>query len=327
MEYGLLSELPKGTSERTISSKTYQEMSKKDKLQMLNYSTWLQPENIVAGDVIAVRTSKKRWHTRSHTKRRSDSLYKRFDSDDSSDTYKSRKGRDQSGVISQDRIHRFITKLGIKESDFKKATKKIFKGQLGRVGKDGITVLYKDGKHSYALKIFKRTKSAAKVRDEINFQKKAAKQSLSPPIYQSYEGTRKNNVRTSKRNPFILMKLLHRTLPEMIKKQDGRLTTKQQEQMIKIFEKLDRLQILHNDSNPSNFMFSKHGTLYIIDFGLSRKFNQKERAIRNNQPKPNITVSLMGLYERIRKYRPKQLRDYLKKHNKKGFCKIFHRDC
>ena len=66
---------------------------------------------------------------------------------------------------------------------------------------------------------------------------------------------------------FIVMEKMDKHLIEVMKKQNGNLTKKQQLDIIKIYKKLDEANVFHGDLNILNYMY-KNRKLYIIDFGM-----------------------------------------------------------
>ena len=136
------------------------------------------------------------------------------------------------------------------------------KQTIGKPGKEGTGyIVYKKGDQSieYVMKEFKEKKSFSKVREEVKFQIIASLYGLSPVIYEYGKKPR----------PYIIMdKMNGGTIIDVIKKQKGKLTLKQQQELIDILKKLDEIGIIHGDDNLNNLMFN-NGKLYIIDFGMS----------------------------------------------------------
>ena len=63
-------------------------------------------------------------------------------------------------------------------------------------------------------------------------------------------------------------------LIDSMKKKNGYLTRKQQEDLVKIYKKLDDTGVFHGDSNILNYMY-KDRRLHIIDFGMSSPIDKK----------------------------------------------------
>lgn len=131
-------------------------------------------------------------------------------------------------------------------------------------------VFRKDGR-AYAMKTFKsKSKSEAAFRREIDFQQRAAAAGVSPRVVHAG--------RDAQGRLFFIMSALHETLSSVAVKacSHGDIRSKLlmisvESQMLRIFETLDSLRILHNDSSAVNFMFDGSGRLYVIDFGMSKK--------------------------------------------------------
>ena len=117
-----------------------------------------------------------------------------------------------------------------------------------------------------------KNKSQNRYFSEVDFQEKASKLDLAPKI-----------IDYSKVKPYsIVMEKMSMTLPELIKKQNGKLTENQQKDLIKLHKKLDDLNIYHNDPNPLNIMVTKSGQFKFIDFGFSKNITG------STKPNPNI---------------------------------------
>lgn len=166
----------------------------------------------------------------------------------------------------------------------KELTYKFVKVQrLGRPGKDGITyrVFDKETENYYAMKTFKKTKSINVIRRECEFQKRASEMGISPRV-----------IYLDEERMTIVMEEMEYTLLDLIRKQDNKLTTRQQTQLLNLFYVLDELKIFHNDPNPCNIMI-KYNTLYIIDFGLARKLTTQD--YKNYGKHPNKSLMCLGL--------------------------------
>jgi hypothetical protein len=137
--------------------------------------------------------------------------------------------------------------------------KKLGKGKEGTV----YEVKKKTG-GLFAMKVFKKYKSKKKFKNEIDFQIKAG--NLAPEVIcYSYEPT-----------PRFIMEKMAMTLPELIKSQDGKLTPKQQNEILNLHKNMDTKKILHKDPNPLNIMIDKKGDFKFIDFGFSQKLKKNE---------------------------------------------------
>lgn len=138
--------------------------------------------------------------------------------------------------------------------------------QLGLKGKDGIVMLGSKGKGNdpVAIKNFKKTHSVKKLKEEAKFQQIAFEAGIAPEVYEvDIKGKR------------IIMEKMDMVLPDIIRRQKGKLTIKQQKRLFKLTQIIYSLGFLHNDANPRNYM-SKNGKLYYIDFGFAAKLEKDD---------------------------------------------------
>ena len=142
---------------------------------------------------------------------------------------------------------------------------------MGKSGKEGTTYEVKNKKNGkiYAMKEFKKKKSIKKFKNEIDMQIKAGK--LAPTVIDFCETS----------PPRIVMEKMIMTLPELIKSQYGKLTSKQQKNLIKLSKNMDKKKIYHNDPNPLNIMIDEKGNFRYIDYGMSKYFDKK---LKNDNP-------------------------------------------
>lgn len=184
--------------------------------------------------------------------------------------------------------------------------------QIGKTGKDGkIYLVVNEEGVSMAMKIFRKNKNRDDIQKEVNFQIKAAdsKYKLSPKVVEYNIDKR-----------YIVMEKLDNTLVDIIEHQSGLLSISQQKEIIKLYSRLDLLNIFHNDANPLNIM-TKDGTWYMIDYGFSCTCNHKDiKGIKY----PNVQFMTVGLitwllgkgykvsnYEYLMKFVSKRVRDKL----------------
>jgi tRNA A-37 threonylcarbamoyl transferase component Bud32 len=85
--------------------------------------------------------------------------------------------------------------------------------------------------------------------------------------------------------PSITMEKMDKTVLEVLKDQDGILTDDQQRKILKLYEKLDKIGILHNDANPLNLMI-KGDEWRLIDYGMTKKI------ANTHKENPNLTICL-----------------------------------
>ena len=98
---------------------------------------------------------------------------------------------------------------------------------------------------------------------EASFQQRAAEIGVSPVII---------DINPVKK--YIVMEKMDETLFDIIKKNKGVIPITYQKQIFTIFNKLDRIGILHGDPNSTNFMI-KGRKLYIIDYGFAKEIDKK----------------------------------------------------
>jgi hypothetical protein len=161
--------------------------------------------------------------------------------------------------------------------------------QIGNVGKEGITYLVKrnnDGSE-FAMKTFKKTKSSKNILIESELQNIASKSGVCPKI-----------IDVNVDEKFIVMEKLDTHLYDIMKKQNGDISKKHQEQIIDIFKKLDQTKVFHADSNILNYML-KNNKLYIIDFGMSRKIDEK-LVKKLGDESPNLTFMTLGFVLKLK---------------------------
>lgn len=170
--------------------------------------------------------------------------------------------------------------------------------QLGKAGKEGVTYLVRDKNgDEYAMKTFKKNKSSDGIILESELQHKASKMGIAPIIY---------DVDTVFN--YIVMERLDMHLFDVMKKQNGELTKAQQNDVIRLFKKLDDCGIFHNDSNIMNYMYKISGDskkLYLIDYGLSKEINEK-LVTKLNTSKPNIKIMLLGFVLKLKEMKCNQ---------------------
>lgn len=172
--------------------------------------------------------------------------------------------------------------------------------QLGHEGKDGRTFLALDEKQNeVAIKIFKSNKSSRQIEREAMLQTKSSTIGITPKVIE-YNGKGK----------YIVMEKLDTNLYDIFCKQEGRLTLKQQRDIVNIFKKLDKVGVFHADPNPLNFMYKKN-KLYIIDFGFAKPITKtlQDRYGLN----PNVKYMSQGLVLKLKRIQPKIKLSYLEK--------------
>jgi tRNA A-37 threonylcarbamoyl transferase component Bud32 len=138
--------------------------------------------------------------------------------------------------------------------------------KIGHNGKEGTIYSVKklNGKKVFAMKKFKNNKSKNNIEKEGELLKEAAKCNLSPKV-----------IEIDLENKFIVMDKLDKSLFDILKENEGKMSLEYQKRFIDICKQLDNLGISHGDPSPLNFM-EKEGKLYIIDFGFGKLMEKGE---------------------------------------------------
>lgn len=160
--------------------------------------------------------------------------------------------------------------------------------QLGEKGKEGTTYLVTttDGQE-FAMKTFRKQKSSSTLRKESELQQMASAFGISP-----------NVIDVDTVSKYIVMEKMDKHLIDVMKKQKGTLSKSQQQQIVKIFQKLDQARVFHGDSNILNYMY-KGRKLYIIDFGMAKEVNSS--LVRKlGTDTPNICIMTLGLILKLK---------------------------
>jgi len=145
----------------------------------------------------------------------------------------------------------------------KKKSKYTQLNQLGKSGKEGTVYLVKHRNKEYALKQFRDHKVPGNIQKEAEIQQKCAKHGISPNI---------KEVNTHCK--YIVMDKMDYSLLDLIKKYNGRIPKKYQQEIIKLIAMLDKIKVFHGDPNPSNFMI-RGKQLYLIDYGFAKEIDDK----------------------------------------------------
>ncbi len=171
-------------------------------------------------------------------------------------------------------------------------------GQLGSPGKEGIVylVMGQDEK-LYAMKTFRKTKSGNTIEREAYFQFLAAQNGIAPKIIE-YNPVEK----------YIVMERLDKTLVELLKEQKNVLTKSQQEKIIELYDSLDEIGIMVDDSNPRNIMI-KNDRFYMIDYGFAKYTTDKSY---QGYKRPNFTILTIGLLTWVKDTIPTKTWTYIR---------------
>lgn len=153
--------------------------------------------------------------------------------------------------------------------------------QIGKSGKEGTVYMVTDTNlNRYAMKTFRKQKSGNTLEKEAYFQYLASLTGISPKI-----------IEYNPEEKYIVMEMLNRTLFDIIKEQEGKLTENQQRQIINLYRRLDDTGVAINDANPLNIM-EKDGTFYLIDYGFAKFIDHKDF---RDYTYPNYQIMPLGL--------------------------------
>ena len=156
----------------------------------------------------------------------------------------------------------------------------------GKKGKEGTT--FRAGE--YAVKLFKSTKSKAKLVLEADLQNLAARYGVAPVVHY-----------VSEKQKFIVMDALEETIVDKGRRDEW--TTLPEEyaaQLYALCKRLDAAGVVQNDGNPLNLMLDGNGRLYIIDYGFAKKITQK--IIKKRGPQPNVNLTLWHFCRQLPHY-------------------------
>ena len=159
--------------------------------------------------------------------------------------------------------------------------------QIGNTGKEAKTFDVEDklGNH-YAMKTFRKTKSASRIEEEVEFQRRCAKLGISPRII-DYDVDEK----------YIVMEKMDGHLYSILEANDGRLSEKIQKRILEIFRLLDKAKVFHGDANIMNYM-CKGEKILIIDFGFSKEID--DTLIKKLGEAPNMHIMLLGFIVKLK---------------------------
>jgi tRNA A-37 threonylcarbamoyl transferase component Bud32 len=156
----------------------------------------------------------------------------------------------------------------------------------GKKGKEGTT--FRAGE--YAVKLFKSTKSKAKLVLEADLQNLAARYGVAPVVHY-----------VSEKQKFIVMDALEETIVDKGRRENWTsLPDKYAAQLYALCKRLDAGGVVQNDGNPLNLMLDGNGRLYIIDYGFAKKIDKK--VIKKRGPQPNVNLTLWHFCRQLRHY-------------------------
>jgi predicted Ser/Thr protein kinase len=148
--------------------------------------------------------------------------------------------------------------------------------------KDGTIFEVGKGRRSLIAKVFRSNKNKESIEREYKFLKAASKASLSPKV-----------AGCNLEHRYFLMEKMDGTLYEWLKDHDYTMSLPLQKRLIAIMKELDRMNILHADTSPLNFMF-KGGQMFVIDFGEAVEMTDEDE-------RTNTTYGLMYFVLKTRK--------------------------
>jgi tRNA A-37 threonylcarbamoyl transferase component Bud32 len=186
----------------------------------------------------------------------------------------------------------------------------VFVCKLGMTGRDGnVSCVNYKNRRRYAKKQFRKNRDTNAIKREATFQQRAAKGGLSPMV-------KEFNLNSK----YIIMDVVDgESLYARMKNQQGKLSVKQQKELLTIFSTLDTLGIFHKDPNPLNFLFDNDDKLFIIDFGFAEKINTKRHG-----DAPNMDQMTLGLLIKFKTLFPRVSYNTMKKKLKPGLLQILN---
>jgi len=125
---------------------------------------------------------------------------------------------------------------------------------------------YDKGQEKFIFKEFKKGKSNKTFLKEIECHRTAAEVGVAPRIIDFYVGGSGKHGSLS----YIVMEKMDQTIFSYLKTHK-KLSLEQWGELKRLYEKLDSVNVLHNDSNPANILvrFKPKPRLFILDYGMS----------------------------------------------------------
>ncbi len=149
--------------------------------------------------------------------------------------------------------------------------------QLGQDGAQGVVSLveFPNGLRA-AMKQFRKSKSAARIQAEADFQQRAAEAGVAPEVM---------HVDLDKRR--IFMEPMRARVVDVCKSESGH--RRLADDLERIMRTLDRIKILHNDGNALNLMLDHDDNLFLLDYGLSKEITKSVDKKWNHEPNMKVT--------------------------------------
>lgn len=163
-------------------------------------------------------------------------------------------------------------------------------------GKDGTIIRIHQSR--VLAKVFSKKKTPAQIEREYAFMKVGYRLGVSPRPYKLLLAT------TPQESSRILMdELCGPTLLDVIERDKGVLGDKYQKQVVDILRLLDREQLFHGDSSPSNFVYDERDRrVYVIDYGMAKPITSG--FLKKYGAHPNLRLGLAFFVLRIRERYP-----------------------
>jgi tRNA A-37 threonylcarbamoyl transferase component Bud32 len=178
--------------------------------------------------------------------------------------------------------------------------------RIGTEGKDGLSYIihHEINNVDGVVKLFKHKKSLNKIKTEYNILKKVSEAGLGPKLYQSDIENKR----------YIIMERLDLTLNQYLK--EKKFSLNDLKLIIKLYEKLGKIGIGHNDTNITRNIMFKDNRFYLIDFGMAYEVKKKKNTVQKGiNPNINLIVRLMHFVkDEIQK---QYLRNYIDKYEEK----------
>jgi tRNA A-37 threonylcarbamoyl transferase component Bud32 len=160
--------------------------------------------------------------------------------------------------------------------------------QLGEKGKEARTFLVTNKFNcEYAMKTFRKNKSSEKIAEEVRLQRICSDGGISPRVV-DYDTEQK----------FIVMEKMECHLVQLVQVSNGLLAEGFQQQLVRLFKKLDKLKVFHGDANILNYMVCCN-KIFIIDFGYAKPIDE-QLAKKLGTHNPNMELMLLGFILKLK---------------------------